>query len=381
MASTSPTNIFSTYNDQYSSRSNDLSQRITMNLLRKNTPTTFQSSYNQTTSLTNQISSRFDQRSSLQRSSGQPLTSQNGAKTSTTVTSTTRSYAKNLTVDTNTDSSFTQQTLQNQSEKYIPATTTNKSFQHSFSTAGINSGILTTKNSALTTSSSSLMTNKASKISEQTSPKVSTSTTSFENKKLTISTNPRLFSQIQTQYPLTTTNSSTSQSYNFSSTPQNNSVRMARTPSGAENTNKSLSGTTGSAKASYQSDVQSVSSMSSPKNSLTYTQESENSGTNVGPHQVSLKDFQLPNHEPTKCSVKTNGIVKAYAANTNQGLVRNYNEDRVSIILNIMKPASRANENWPKCSFFGVYDGHGGVTCADFLRDNLHQFVITFQNR
>lgn len=62
----------------------------------------------------------------------------------------------------------------------------------------------------------------------------------------------------------------------------------------------------------------------------------------------------MPNHEPTKCSFKRNGIVKAYAANTNQGLVRNYNEDRVSIILNIMKPASRANEDWPKCSFFGV---------------------------
>ena len=41
-----------------------------------------------------------------------------------------------------------------------------------------------------------------------------------------------------------------------------------------------------------------------------------------------------------------------------------------------MKPPSRANENWPKCSFFGVYDGHGGANCADFLRDNLHQFVI-----
>lgn len=41
-----------------------------------------------------------------------------------------------------------------------------------------------------------------------------------------------------------------------------------------------------------------------------------------------------------------------------------------------MKPASRASENWPKCSFFGVYDGHGGSQCADFLRDNLHQHVI-----
>jgi len=32
------------------------------------------------------------------------------------------------------------------------------------------------------------------------------------------------------------------------------------------------------------------------------------------------------------------------------------------------------------CSFFGVYDGHGGTVCADFLRDNLHQYVIRDHN-
>lgn len=102
------------------------------------------------------------------------------------------------------------------------------------------------------------------------------------------------------------------------------------------------------------------------------------SKNNITPTQGATQKVlaPIPNHEPTKCSVKRNGIVKAYAANTNQGIVRNYNEDRVSIILNIMKPASRMNEEWPKCSFFGVYDGHGGVNCADFLRDNLHQYVI-----
>lgn len=91
----------------------------------------------------------------------------------------------------------------------------------------------------------------------------------------------------------------------------------------------------------------------------------------------------LPSHKITnttvdksKCSTRKNGIVKAYAANTNRGIIRNYNEDRVSIILNILKPHSRKGEDWPKCSFFGVFDGHGGAACADFLRDNLHQFVI-----
>lgn len=84
----------------------------------------------------------------------------------------------------------------------------------------------------------------------------------------------------------------------------------------------------------------------------------------------------IPNKEPTKCSIKRNGIVRAYSAITNQGLVRNYNEDRVSIILNITKPAHRKDEDWPKCLFFGVYDGHGGHACAEFLRDQLHHFVI-----
>ena len=58
-------------------------------------------------------------------------------------------------------------------------------------------------------------------------------------------------------------------------------------------------------------------------------------------------------------------------------LCRNYNEDRVSIILNISKPKFKDHiEYWPKCIFFAVYDGHGGSTCADFLKDSLHQFVI-----
>lgn len=85
---------------------------------------------------------------------------------------------------------------------------------------------------------------------------------------------------------------------------------------------------------------------------------------------------ELPSCEPTKCSINSYGVVEAFAANTNQGLIRSYNEDRVAIILNIAKPPHRSEETWPKCSFFGVYDGHGGAGCADFLRDNLHHFVI-----
>ena len=35
---------------------------------------------------------------------------------------------------------------------------------------------------------------------------------------------------------------------------------------------------------------------------------------------------------------------------------------------------------WPNISFFGIYDGHGGTACSDYLRDNLHQFIIKDPN-
>ena len=85
-------------------------------------------------------------------------------------------------------------------------------------------------------------------------------------------------------------------------------------------------------------------------------------------------------YDSSKYSAKSLGVVKSYSANTHQGIVRDYNEDRVSIILNIIKPSSYTGSFWPKCSFFGIYDGHGGNSCAEFLRDNLHHYVVRDEN-
>jgi len=67
------------------------------------------------------------------------------------------------------------------------------------------------------------------------------------------------------------------------------------------------------------------------------------------PNLVNHRTMMLKNHEVTKASSKKCGIVKAYAANTNQGIIRDYNEDRVSIILNIMKPKNKQHieMEWP----------------------------------
>ena len=85
------------------------------------------------------------------------------------------------------------------------------------------------------------------------------------------------------------------------------------------------------------------------------------------------KEFEK--YESARHSAKSLSVVKSFAANTHQGTVRKYNEDRVSIILNIVKPNTYKGNYWPSCSFFAVFDGHGGSKCADYLKDNLHNFV------
>ena len=92
-----------------------------------------------------------------------------------------------------------------------------------------------------------------------------------------------------------------------------------------------------------------------------------------------IKPTFNPILDKVKYSSNGYGHIEGYSASTNQGNYRNYNEDRVSIILNISKP-STFNGDWPKCSFFGIYDGHAGSLCADFLRDNLHKYIINDSN-
>ena len=94
------------------------------------------------------------------------------------------------------------------------------------------------------------------------------------------------------------------------------------------------------------------------------------------PLSKSLLTFKFEKYENTRYSTKSLNLIKSFAANTHQGVVRKYNEDRVSIILNIVKPSSYKGSYWPSCSFFGVFDGHGGNKCADYLKDNLHNFII-----
>jgi protein phosphatase 2C family protein 2/3 len=55
--------------------------------------------------------------------------------------------------------------------------------------------------------------------------------------------------------------------------------------------------------------------------------------------------------------------------------IRKTNEDKINITLNNRIKKSRI-KNDTAIHYFGVFDGHGGSKCAEFLRDNLHKIIF-----
>ena len=90
---------------------------------------------------------------------------------------------------------------------------------------------------------------------------------------------------------------------------------------------------------------------------------------------IKLSEVQRSRLIPSHC-----GKVKIVVANTHSGIENRRNEDRVKIILNLKKPISLGESFWPKSSFYAVYDGHDGHLSAEFLQENLHNFILLDKN-
>lgn len=119
-------------------------------------------------------------------------------------------------------------------------------------------------------------------------------------------------------------------------------------------------------KISQRSDFTNSSPLLSPASSILQISTSKS---------PTLPSISSPSSSTSVKSSRAYGRIRAYCANTNKGFFREANEDRAMIISRIPKPTDRKHEKWPPCSFFAIYDGHGGKECANFLRDNLHLFI------
>jgi len=87
-----------------------------------------------------------------------------------------------------------------------------------------------------------------------------------------------------------------------------------------------------------------------------------------------------PNYGVCVHSQKPQGLMKSYAYNSYKGLVKDYNEDRVVVVSQIQKPQKTIHRTWPKMSYFGIFDGHGGETCSEYLKNNYLNFLVENKN-
>ena len=102
----------------------------------------------------------------------------------------------------------------------------------------------------------------------------------------------------------------------------------------------------------------------------------------VEPTVLSLKilNKKYDYYEKAKFSNKQIGSLKSFSYNTFHGLFKDYNEDKIIVVNQIKKPTSSKMKTWPKISYFGIFDGHGGEGCAEFLKDNFLNYLLENKN-
>ena len=98
--------------------------------------------------------------------------------------------------------------------------------------------------------------------------------------------------------------------------------------------------------------------------------------------EVSLEDILNNNYiffQPAKHSENSFDRIISYGVNTYKGLIRQYNEDRVTILINALinkKNSERKINKNLKISYFSIYDGHAGNKCCEFLKTYLHTYIF-----
>ena len=90
-----------------------------------------------------------------------------------------------------------------------------------------------------------------------------------------------------------------------------------------------------------------------------------------------LKGLPMPKLPKPKSLVRDFGVIVGFSVNTSAGRCNSFNEDRVTILTNAhTKYDWLVSKSISHCSYFGIYDGHRGSFCSDYLRDKLHGQIL-----
>ena len=96
--------------------------------------------------------------------------------------------------------------------------------------------------------------------------------------------------------------------------------------------------------------------------------------------KISLEEIlseSYPFYQSAKYSENPYDKIRSYGVNTYRGTVRQYNEDRVTILIDAsVNKNSNLKKFFQKISFFSIYDGHAGDRCSEYLKSYLHQYIF-----
>ena len=104
-----------------------------------------------------------------------------------------------------------------------------------------------------------------------------------------------------------------------------------------------------------------------------------NNNNNNNSNQILLSDLlnqYYPLYQPAKHGENPYDIIYSYGVNTYKGIIRQYNEDRVTILINANINKNPNIKDLYKISYFSIYDGHGGNKCCEYLKTYLHQYIF-----
>jgi len=117
------------------------------------------------------------------------------------------------------------------------------------------------------------------------------------------------------------------------------------------------------------------------KKSLTVSQRPFDKRKSLGLSISTLADIDYNSYPSVELSLNSFNIIVGYGANSYNGLIRKYNEDKIKVIPNykLTKEVKKKNGEIinPNISYFAIYDGHGGNGCSNFLQENLHNYIFS----
>ena len=135
-------------------------------------------------------------------------------------------------------------------------------------------------------------------------------------------------------------------------------------------------------KANSQRNIFNYNNNNNIKSKIIYKLNQDNNLNDNYSEQISLESILNNNYafyQPAKHSENSFDRIISYGVNTYKGLIRQYNEDRVTILINALinkKNIVRKNSKSIKISYFSIYDGHAGNKCCEFLKTYLHNYIF-----